>query len=366
MAKKKQFKIQAADLKKVMDKVGLAISSSPAIPITRNILLQITSSVSGYITGTDLEMQIGHEIDVDSDIEEASCLLPFDFLNKIIALNKGALMTFVFEGKGLSIETETDKYKINVLEKVEDFVKPLESPKDNVEKTLPDLTEDLKRALKTVNRDSNASKPATTRVLLEIKKDGVTIASTDTHYEVFSITKAVKLKSDVELLLPVKVIKALEGLENYTISWDDKKVAINAPNTTIIFTRPEEKFVNFRAIFPPEFVSNLKFDKKEMLLAMEKCSLSKDRFKEASLDLKTGIITANDEGSGIKINVKMNSIDYSGDVPEIHFNTDKMSNLLNQVPYSDMTLAVHQKDRPILFRSDEEPGYLALLMPMAY
>lgn len=366
MAKKKQFKIQAADLKKVMDKVGLAVSSNPAIPITKNILVQITSLTTGYITGTDLEMQIGHDIDVESEIEEAECLIPFELLNKIIALNKGALMTFVFEGKGLSIKTDTDDYKINVLEKVQDFIKPMESPKENIEKTLPDLTDDLKRALKTVNRDQNPAQPATLRVLLDIKKDGITIASTDTHYEVFSITKPAKLKSEVELLLPIKVIKAIDGLEDFTVSWDDKKVAINAPEVTIIFTRPEEKFVNFGAIFPPEFTANLKFDKKEMLLAMEKCALSKDRFKEAALDLKTGVITANDINSGIKINVQMASIEYSGDVSEIHFNADKMSNLLNQVPYNDMTLAIHQKDRPILFRSEEEPGYLALLMPIAF
>lgn len=359
---KQQFRIQAATLKMVLDKVGLAAGTATVLPLTSDIMVTITRN-KGYILGTDLQMQIGYGFEVESEIE-AEFLLPFDLLSKIVSLSKGLTMTFTINSKNIVIETETDKYQLASHGKVEEFPKALLSPKDNIETALPDILPELKRALQTVSKD--ASRTNLNHVLLEIRPKVVTIASTDGSYVVFSNSLEAATAKKVDLLVPAKVIKAMEGLEQFTIAWDEKKFSINSEDITIIVVRPEEKFVNFRAIFPPEFTANTFVDKAEIMAALEKCGLSRDYHKTTKLDLKAKAINANDMDNGVNINVNLMELDYKGSVEAVSFNSDKMMKILHQVPYKSVNMAIHDAKRAIILRSEEAPGYLGLIMPLAF
>lgn len=359
---KQQFKVHADTLKMVLDKVGLAAGNATALPITSDMLATITLN-NGYILGTDLQMQIGYSFEVESSIE-AEFLLPFDFINKIVTLSKGMMMTFTINSKNIVIETETDKYQLSNHDKTADFPAPLLSPTENIETSLPDILPELKRALQTVSKDS--LKPNINNVLLEIRPKAVTVASTDGSYVVFSNTLEAGTTKKVDLLIPTKVIKAMEGLENFTVAWNDKTFSINSAHITIIVVRPAEKFVNYRAIFPEEFTSNTFLNKAEFMSALDKCSLSKDYYKTTILNLKAKAINATDDDNGVKVNVNLTELDYQGTVDEIRFNYDKMMRILHQVPYKDVNLAIHDAKRAIILRSDEAPGYLGLIMPLAF
>jgi DNA polymerase-3 subunit beta len=158
------------------------------------------------------------------------------------------------------------------------------------------------------------------------------------------------------------VIKAIEDLESGELFWNDNTVVIEGENTTVLVTRGEYKFPNFRAIIPVDFPSNVTIKRDQLIQALEKCNINSNSLKQMDITLsKKGKVafTAKDKEFGIDIFVELDA-DYSGPVDSLKTSSEKMLKLMSQVSYEDIELAIHDKTKPILFRH-KESGYLGLL-----
>lgn len=359
----KKFTIETDSLKTILDKVGQAVVSNNIIPALKDVLVEINNG-SATFTTSDAEMTIAYDFTVNADFE-AKFLIPFDFLNKVVALNKKTALTFSIEKKGLKIEGPNDSYQLSCLTKLGDFPKLPEVPTQQMESEVPDILPQLRTALVTVSKDM-IKRPNLCKVLLELRPGKVTVASTDGSFMVYSNSFDAPVKGEDDLLIAPKVIKAIEGVDNIVLSWSKDSIAFVGDNIRIIITRPGEKFANFRSIFPPDFDSNLVIEKDIFIDALNKCSLSSDWFKTTVIYLKGKIkLSANDSQYGININVDIEGSKYTGEVESIQFSADKMLKLLHQVPYSSISLAIHNANKAILLRSSEDEGYLSLLMPLS-
>jgi len=361
----KKFIISTAALKKVLHKLSYAINPKSTLPILNNIWCKVSGGSVEFIA-TDLEATILYRQPCEYAGEAFEFLLPFQLVQKIVSLSKECPLSFSLEKKGIKITGENDVYEVKNAYKLEDFPKIPAIPKKVVMDMDNSVLGWLNVALKTVGNDDSEKKVRLTKVLLELRSNQITVASTDGSFMLFSYTMNLPAPADEDILVGPKIIKALEGLKDTKVSWTDKIYAFHSEEVTVIVTRPEMKYVSFRTIIPQDFDSNLPMSRADLIEALEKCNINSDPFKETKLLLKNKekvSFIAKDTQFGININVDVEG-KYTGPLDSIMFNSEKMLKLMHQVSFDTIEIAAHDDKRAILFRSPDDTGYLGLLMPM--
>ena len=201
-------------------------------------------------------------------------------------------------------------------------------------------------------------------MLLELKPGKICIASSDGSYSVYCNEFDNDQQEVEELLISSKAIKVLEGLNSVKMFYHKKAIGFENEELEVIITRSEDKFVDFRKVFPPDWPANTKVMKHELIEALGKCSLSSDLLKTTVFTLGEKQFDLMADDQYININVAM-AADYTGDVKTIAINSDKLLKLLQQIEHSDIEMAIHDAKRAIVITCESDPGYRGMLMPIA-
>ncbi len=358
----KKFIVSNQQLKTALHKLGNVINARTILPALSNIYCKVGDKSIEMIV-SDLETTMIYRAEAETSGEAFEFLLPFQLISKIVSLSRFAPLSFQMEKNKLKITGENDVYELKSLEKVESFPKLPEVPKKNVLEISSDIIKWLSVATQTLSKDE--SRMVLTKVLLELRAETSNIASADGSFYVFSYNVPLKSPKDDDLLISPKVIKAIDDMDKAKLFWHEKTIVFESENITVLVTRPEGKFPNFRAIIPQDFDSNITINRGDLITALEKCNINTDSFKQMKMDLTNKgkiVFTANDSQYGININVEVPG-NYSGTVENINASSEKMLKLMNQVEFENIELAIHDSKRPILFRS-EDSAYLGLLMSM--
>lgn len=356
----KKLIISTSLLVPALKKLSQAVNKATVLPVLSNILLKATEN-QVVLIASDLEITIHYKL-VCECRTEFECLVPFEFLSKIVALNKNSPIT-IESGKTLKIIGDVDVYEVKSPEKIKNYPALQELPVGDPITIHNDVLQCLHTAL--VTTSTNAKFPTLALVLLELSEGKITVASTDGSYIAFSKEFNADIKEAQELLLSAKVIKVLEGSQMATLTFSDKVIGFQAIDITIIITRSEGKFVNFRKVFPPEWPANLTIDRHLLLEALGKCAISSDQLRTTQVDLSTpGEMKLLADDNIVKINVSLQAT-YSGQVPSTQINSDKLMKLLHQVEYPEISFAIHDKNRAIVLSSTQDSGYLGMIMPIA-
>lgn len=359
----KKFIISSDALKQMIQTVSIAVNPKATIPVLTNILCKVTDKKL-EIVATDLEITMLHSGHCETEGAPFDFLLPFDMLKQLTSKMGKYPLQFVVEKKGVKINGDNEVYEIKSPGKVSDFPEQISIPVEHSMELTDDLVYWLKVAQATCSKDN--FRPAMTNVLLELRKKQVTIASTDGGHSLFSMSINLEAPTDDDVLITPRVIKTVESMSLPNLYWNEKNYAFQGENLTVIITRQDLKFPNFKAIIPPDFDSNLTVSRLELIGALDKCSINTDPFKQTQMSLKVSENKVNlfssDDMNGIDISVDITG-SYTGEVEVIRFSSDKMLKLLHQVNFSSIDLAIHSPNRAMLLRS-EDKGYVALLMPI--
>ena len=355
----KKLIISTAALAPALKKLSQAVSSNAPLPVLKNLYCRVTPGQLELI-GTNTEITIFYRMECEMK-EEFEFLAPFDLLSKIVAINKNCPLE-IEAGKHVRIKGPDDNYDIKVSEKLEDFPKLPEVPKKNSFELNADIVGCLGTALTTAanpNKDHRLS-----HVLLELSPGKVTIASTDGAHMVFSEEFASENQETEEILISQPIVKALTGFDAVKTSYHKKAISFEQDNITIITTRSEYKFVNFRAVFPPEWPSNLTVNRGQLLEALDKCSLSSDETKSTIVSISDKEMKFTADDHTVKINVSI-PCSYTGTVGETTVNSDRLLKLLNQLDNDEIQLAVHDGKKAIVITIPDDAGYKGMIMPIA-
>jgi DNA polymerase III sliding clamp (beta) subunit (PCNA family) len=191
------------------------------------------------------------------------------------------------------------------------------------------------------------------------------VASTDGAYMVFSQEFESESQIKQELLLSQKVIKSLTGVDELCIWFSTNMIALDCGHFRVINTRGEEKFANYRKIFPLDVESNLSAHKFSLIEALNKCSLVNDQFKAAKVELSANEIRFLASDDMVNINAPIEA-GYTGTVEATSVNFEKLLKLLNQIECVDVQFAIQDSKRAIVITSGEIKGYKGLIMPLNF
>lgn len=354
----KKLIVNSSLLKPALSKLGQAINPKVTIPILTHLYCKVIPNQIEFIA-TNMEITIFYRLECTS-AESFDFLVPFELFNKIVGFNKNCPLE-ISVSKTIKITANGETYVVNPGGKLEEFPTLQELPKKNSIEINQDILSCLHLAVVT----TGIMKPVFEHVLLELSAGKITVASTDGSYMVFSKEFESDQQGVQELLLTQKVIKVLEGWESAKAFYHAKAIGFVSDNITVISTRSEDKFVNYRAIFPAEWPANLKLDRNSLVEKLNKCSLSTDTLHQTKIVLeKNTEIRLLAEDSVVNIDLAM-AASYSGSIPSVTVNSEKLLKLLSQINTEDIEMAIHDAKRAIVITTDDS-GYKGLIMPIAH
>lgn len=356
----KKLIVSTGQLKQAFATLGLAILAHPTLPVIKNLLCKVTPKQLELVA-TNLDITIISRLECESK-DTFEFLLPFDFINKIVGLYPNQPMV-IESSKKVTLRIDTDQYDVSLADKVTNFPPLQDIPKKKFFEVGPEILYSLGVAVSTCGK--NEDKPALMHVLMELAPSKVTIASSDGSYMVYSKEFESDQKEAQELLIRQNVIKALDGCESVKVFFHAKAIAFETEKLTVISTRSEDKFANFRTVFPPDWPANLTAQREDLMTALNKCALSSDTLKTTRVDLSnTEAISFSADDSMLNIHVSIAG-QYTGTVQKTSVNADKFLKLLKQIEYSNISLALHKADKQIVITTPDDPGYKGMIMPIA-
>lgn len=359
----KKFIISADTLKPALKKLSQAIHKKTVLPVLTNLLIKVSKKEVELIT-SDLELTIHFNCECEAVDAPFEFLMPFDFLSKVVGLTGSAPITIeLLSAKKARIHGEYDSYDLNSLDKVDDFPKLPALPKQNLITLNGDFITWLNRSMDTISKDE--IRPAMLKACLDIQDIGMTLASTDSHV-LFTHSFVLESKEKDQLLVSPKVAKALEGFTETEIYWHSKHIAFKSGKITVIATRHEDKYPNYKSIIP-SYDANLTINRQSLINALERVCLTGAETNLTIIDLQKekGSIhfESKDEDMNRVVQVDIPGT-YTGPVEKVALNASKLLVMMNQISFDEVQLHIHGKEKAVLISSESDKGYLGLIMPL--
>ncbi|MGN6435977.1 MAG: hypothetical protein ACTHMM_05560 [Agriterribacter sp.] len=352
----KKVTVKSELIKKALSKLGAAVNNK-VLPALENINCKVEGSVIA-LTTCDTEMMIRYNLMAEAD-GEGEFFLPFHMFNSIVKLCKEDVIEFEPLKTSVKVKIGKDVYTLKFNAKLEEFPKLSKAPSQH------EIDFDSRLINMMVAATESASKsemrPSLTRVCLNINYTGTDIVGTDS-YILYKYNSPAELKVTTSLLLSPRMVKAIEGLEQTVIKWNDSKFSFSTPEVLIVINRPEFKYPNYLEIIP-QYESNLKISKGALVETFKKLNISET--KAAVLNLQPDAIKAEleDKSTGIRINAEVDCT-YTGPVTSISLNASDVLRLLHQTTCEHLELAIWSSSKAVVVRG-EDPNYLALIIPIS-
>ena len=357
----KEIIVPSNNLKAALAKLGQAVNPKSVLPVLKNLLCRVKPDQVELIA-SNLEITIMYKMDCDSK-ETFEFLIPYQTISDIISNNPFIPIEIEAGKKAVKVKAINDIYDIKIADKTTDFPAIPEILRNNDFDVDMIILNSIHLALATTG--VNEKKPQLANVLMELSEGVITIASSDGAYMVYSKCFKSEQTQVQELLLSPLTIKVLKGINHVKAFYNEKNIGFESDNMTIINVRTEDKFVNFRRIFPDDYPVNLTLNKDNLLQALNKCSLSTDRLHTTKVNLETtGEVKLNASDEMINIDVVIPGT-YSGTVTETAVNSEKLLRVLSQITNDEITLALHDSKKAIVITVSDDPGYKGVIMPIA-
>jgi len=359
----KKMIISAKVLKPALKKLSQGINKNAALPVLSNLLCKVGTNEVEFIT-SDLELTIKYRCECETSGAPFEMLIPFDFISKVASLSGNTPISIELPvQKKAVIIGMNDRYELNSLDKVADYPVLPELPKTNLITLNGDFILWLNRAMATIGKDE--IRPAMTKACMDIQDVGMTLVSTDAHV-IFTHSFPVESAKADQLLVSPKIAKALDEFTETEIYWGEKHIAFKSGGITVIATRHEDKYPNYKAAIP-DYQSNLLLDRQDLINALDRMCLNSSDSKQAHLLLRkekgTIHFECRDENFNRYIRADIPGA-YEGPVESVCVNASKLLTLMHQVAFDQVGLHIHYQNKAILITAESDPGYLGLIMPL--
>lgn len=364
-----EFKIERESLKEALGKIQNVVEKKSTKPILSNTLLEVGEN-NLCLSGTDLEVGIQINLNVETK-KPGKIAVPAKSLHDIVRELKAAQIHFKQNESGwLQILSGKSKFKVAGLPAEEFPTMPELPTQGKINVDAPIFKDMIDKTLMAVSTDE--TKYNLGGLYLESKGEKkLRLVATDGHrlsLDEREMTQAIHLEKPV--LLPRKGVLELQKM----ISEEDgvlpmflegRNVVVQKGELTLFIRLIEGEFPKYEQVIP-------KNNDKEVII-------SKEQFNGA---LRRVSLLAQDHNRGVKFKLSSGSLElmcsnpdlgeakeeleceYSGEHIEVGFNYRYFLDVLNILPDEKVHLWLKDEVSPGLIKSEVDPGFVSLVMPM--
>ncbi len=347
-----------------------AVGLNNTLPVLNNVLLKAEGKKL-YFTTTDLEVAISYWIEADIQ-NEGEITIPSKLLtNYVNYLKDDKVDLSVEEGGSVLIKTNDSKTKIKGIPASEFPSIPV------VEKegafTLS--AKDLNFAINQVSFAAalNTTRPILTGVFLDITKNTLKMAATDSYRLAEKNLTPQNPTGDISCIVPVKTTIELGNILS-SLKDESKEMEVIVSKNQIFFGAGkikitsrliEGQFPNYQQVIPKDSKTKLHLSVSDLSLVLKRINLFAKENNNKIL-LKTtpsGVLVTTDTtqyGVG-EVELKTKA---EGEPNEIALNSQFLLDVLGNIGVSDVVIELGDKTSPAIVRASGKDDYVHIIMPL--
>lgn len=369
-----KFTVSSTDLLQGLYSVSRVIAAKNSLPILDNFLFVLEGN-NLMVTASDTETTLKTVIKIDEVSIGGEIAVPAKLLTDTLK----ELPT-----QPIELNTDDSKSIINIIWasgsaqipylSADDYpvIPELTSP-SVIEMTGKILSDGISNTLYATSDDY--LRPAMNGIFFDISPESINMVASNAHILVYF--KRSDLKGETHSFsLPKKSANILKSIlsksdeEKVTISFDKKFVYFNFSSTLVVCRLIEGNFPNYKAVMPKNNDNILNIGRTDLLNATKRVAVCSNQ-ATSQIILKISfnqlVISAQDLDFSISAHETL-SCDYSGDPMEIAVKSNFFIDILNNLPYDQVSIKLKDSGKPMLIlpveQDDQNELISVLLMPM--
>ena len=351
--------------------------------------MPILTGIKLYATDTDLFMTSSNsDISVEVDINDTSLnisqpgqtVVPGRFFIDIIRkINSKKVNLYLSDDKILVIKADRGEYKLHIMDPVDypkiDFV-VLENPLS----ISSDILKDVIKAT-VFATSSSEKKPILTGVNFKKVENKLIVTATDSFRLSQKVISIDQNYNDFNVTIPNKSLdELLKSLDQYNekvnLYFGSNKLLVSFKNVSFQTRLLDGNYPDTSRLIPAEFPIVLKFNKDELMDAVERVSLLSPRDKEKDREITFSIIklsikrdriieisTTNASVGDAKEELIPTSIETSTPIT-IGFSSRYLIESLRSFMSTEISLNISGEIRPFIIRGDKDSNLTQLILPV--
>ena len=376
------FTIDRDVLLENLNNISRGLPQKSPMPILTGIKMEVTKD-DLYMTSSNIDLSVQVIVSDKSLVitEPGKTIIPGRFFIDIIRKVSSKVVTLtLIEDKILSIKADRAEYKLHVMDYIDypniDFV-CLENP---ISIEAPVLKNIIRQTVFATNQSEK--KPILTGVNLKLHENKLTAIATDSYRLSKVIVPINGDYNDFNITIPNKsldeISKSIDTYEDcLDLYFSNNSLLFKFKNVLFQTRLLDGTYPDTSRLIPPSFPINIKFNKEELLEAVERVSLLSPRDKEKDREITYSIIklllkndqsveisTENAQIGDAKEEIIPTGIN-SSETIRIGFSSRYLVEALRSFTSQEVTLNFSEAIRPFVISSEAEPNLCQLILPVS-
>ncbi len=355
--------------------VAKALSTKPQMPILTGIKLEVRQNyISLTASNSDITIQTkivkSDKLVVD---EEGDSVLPGKYLLEIIRKLEARVVDIMsYEENMVKILADRSNFTLNKLDKEAYPLISFEDSEVNITMDVLNLKQIIKKT--TFAASISEARMVLTGVNLATNENKIEAVSTDSFrlakkYMIFD-----KTHPRVNVILPAKSLdefnKIIEEMDEYvSIHFFSTKVLFKYKNLVFQSRLIEGVYPNTASLIPTEFLTTMKFNRQELLIAIERASLftSSETTNVIKMTLKNnGIVqvssTSNEIGAVLE---EITPIKWERPIDfQIAFTSKYFIDAIKAFDSPEINIHFTGEIKPFILTGDYDVNHIQLILPV--
>ncbi len=344
-----KFIVSSSYLLKQLQTLGGIINNNNTLPILDNFLFNLDGKAL-TVSASDLETTISAKLEVESNEQGSICIPARLLLDTLKTFPEQPLTFTAHENSTVEISSNHGKYAL-AYANGEEFPSAVELKDPTATIIQGDI---LATAIsKTIFASGNDDlRPVMSGVFFQFSTDRLTFVATDAHKLVKYTREDVTATETAEFIMPKKPLNLLKGIlagseEDVTIEYNDSNAKFLFENVSMICRLIDGKYPNYEAVIPKENPNKLTIERNQFLNSVRRVSIFSNktthqiRLKIAGAELN---VSAEDIDYSNKAEERL-TCDYQGDDMQIGFNSRFLTEMLNNLTSSEVSLEMSLPNR---------------------
>ncbi|WP_076416431.1 DNA polymerase III subunit beta [Shewanella sp. UCD-KL12] len=363
-----KFSIDRDALLKPLQLVNGAVERRHNLPILANLLVEV-SGHSLKMTGTDLEVELVGQVQLEGDIQEGRTTVPAKkFLDIVKSLPDQVELKIEQQENRLLLRSGRSRFTLATLPaeeypNVEAFQSDIEfTLKQGTLKSLIDATQ-FSMANQDVRYYLNG-------LLLETEGNVLRAIATDGHRLALSHRPIEDTLPEKQVIVPrkgvVELQRLFEGEElEVTIAIGDNAIRATTASAVLTSKLVDGRFPDYRRVLPKGGDKVVIASRNQLKQALLRASiLSNEKFRGVRVQLENNLIKITANNPEQEEAEEILDIEYENTPLEIGFNVSYLLDVLNNLPSDDVRITLIDGNSSALIENHIEEDSMYVVMPM--
>ncbi len=359
-----KFRCDRDALSEALQTVQRGVSSRPGIPALTGVLLEASESGRLTLTTTDLEVSARLAIDVQAH-EPGIALVPARLLGDTVKSLSNAPVEFETDQSQARLRCAAYEGTLRLLP-AEDFPGLQEPGGTRVTAEAGTFGEAVSQTARAASRDE--ARPVLTGVLVEINREGVVLAATDS-YRLAVRDLVATADGEAKAIVPERALSEAgratgsDEKGSVEILLDESQVSFRVGGLTLTSRLIEGEFPNYRQLLPESIESRLTVSRQQLLDAVRRVGLLARDTTPVRLEFNALGVKLSSSSPDVGQAVETVEARYEGDDLTVAFNPGYLIDGLTAAVGESVRVDVRDGLKPGVVRGEDE-GFTYLVMPV--